>query len=713
MFSFVAAPSASAADAGCAEIAGSVASVERSIRSADCYEASGQPQRALDLLQAALRQNVGDGPEDLARTITIHGRLGQVHAALGEYPAAIAELSKGVDAAAGSGRTADAAPLLNDLGRAYMSIDEPLRGLAAFADGERLAGENTLLRLTAQTNLARAMRESGAVEGFADRLATIRAAVSTLDASPAKISILLSLAELYRGYATDAPSPQDVRRRANAFAAEAVEQARGFGDRTLLADAYGELGASYADLGESERALTATRRAVLAAETVGADDSLYRWEWQSGRLLRRLGREREALTAYRVAIDTLDRAQAGLVSSRRRFRRDVLPLYEQYADLMLTDARQLPPEQLPAALQQVQQTVERLRVAEVRNYFENQCAVPEVFDASRPRPDNVVVIYPLLFADRTELLVSARDKLFQFTVRVPLDRLTSEIRLLRTAIEDPASGDAYLADARRLYDWLIAPLEPLLREAEPDTIVFVPDGPLRTIPLAVLNDGQRFLVERYALATTPGLSLVGTVNAEPVTRALVNGLVEPAQGFPGLPFVAEELEHVKETVPSRVYRDDGFVTATLEKEILDGGYSIVHFATHAEFESDYRRSFLLTHDDVITMDELEDIVGSQRYTEHPVDLLVLSACQTAAGEDRAALGLAGVAVKAGARSALASLWFVNDQSTALLVSEFYKELAGASTKAGALRGAQLLLLNDERYRHPAYWAPFLMIGNWR
>jgi CHAT domain-containing protein len=155
------------------------------------------------------------------------------------------------------------------------------------------------------------------------------------------------------------------------------------------------------------------------------------------------------------------------------------------------------------------------------------------------------------------------------------------------------------------------------------------------------------------------------------------------------------------------------VTATLEREIVAGGYSVVHMATHAQFESDYRRSFLLAHDDVITMDQLEDVMGSQRFTDHPVDLLVLSACQTAAGDERAALGLAGVAVKAGARSALASLWFVNDESTALLIGEFYRQLATDAGKAAALRGAQLRLLNDERYAHPAYWAPFLMIGDWR
>jgi CHAT domain-containing protein len=194
---------------------------------------------------------------------------------------------------------------------------------------------------------------------------------------------------------------------------------------------------------------------------------------------------------------------------------------------------------------------------------------------------------------------------------------------------------------------------------------------------------------------------------------LVGGLIAPTAGFAGLPFVAEELRSIERAFPARVYTDDEFVTATLEREIVAGGYSIVHMATHAQFEADYRRSFLLAHDDVITMDRLEDVMGSQRYTDRPVDLLVLSACQTAAGDERAALGLAGVAVKAGARSALASLWAVNDESTAKLVGEFYRRLAAGEGKAAALRGAQLLLLNDERYAHPDYWAPFLMIGDWR
>ena len=92
---------------------------------------------------------------------------------------------------------------------------------------------------------------------------------------------------------------------------------------------------------------------------------------------------------------------------------------------------------------------------------------------------------------------------------------------------------------------------------------------------------------------------------------------------------------------------------------------------------------------------------------------MLSACQTAAGDDKAALGLAGVAIGAGARSALATLWAVSDDSTSILTTTFYREvLSGKASRAQAVRDAQLALLRDERYSHPFYWAPYVLIGNW-
>lgn len=648
----------------------------------------------------------------LAQDAVSIGRSGQSHLALGDYNAARDELSRALEVGKNELTPAQSAALLNDLGAAYMALDEPSNGLAAFTDARRLVPQGTTLEVIAGVNVARALEANGAFAGLVDRLQALRSGASRLEPTTARAEISLSLAELYRNAYAREPQRGDLAREAVELAEGARATAVDAGDTRLLAEAYGALGAARAALGSLDEALADTRQAVTLAQAAGANESLYRWEWQTARLLRTQGDAEGALDMYAAAIETLGTTRFATSTSRSGFARDVLQLYEEYADLMLARARTLDSAAAGSALAEVQRTLETLRVAEVRNYFENQCSVPAVYESPTSQQP-VVVIYPVVFADRTELLVRTGQELRQITVAVDLPTLTSAIASLRQAIEDPEAGDAFLRPARLIYGWFIEPLEPLLLAAKPTTLIIVPDGPLRTVPFGVLHDGDRFLMERYSLGITPALSLVGAVSAQPISRVLLNGIIAPTQGFPGLPFVAQELANIGERFPSRAYTDEGFVTATLEREMVEGGYSIVHMATHAQFASDYRRSFLLAHNDLITMDELEDAVGSQRFSDRAVDLLVLSACSTAAGDERAALGLAGVAVKAGARSALASLWAVNDESTAVLVGEFYRQLAGGAGKADALRGAQLALLNDVRYSHPAYWAPFLMIGDWR
>jgi len=155
-----------------------------------------------------------------------------------------------------------------------------------------------------------------------------------------------------------------------------------------------------------------------------------------------------------------------------------------------------------------------------------------------------------------------------------------------------------------------------------------------------------------------------------------------------------------------------FIQPNVDKEFASDSYSIVHIASHGHFDSDARKSFVLTYDGKLNLDEIERMIRPSQMRDQPVELLTLSACQTAAGDDRAALGLAGIAVKAGARSAFATLWFVNDQASSMIVGDFYVNLHSGLSKAKALQKAQIKLLNDPRYGHPCYWAPYLIIGNW-
>ena len=247
-------------------------------------------------------------------------------------------------------------------------------------------------------------------------------------------------------------------------------------------------------------------------------------------------------------------------------------------------------------------------------------------------------------------------------------------------------------EAQQLYDWLIRPIHGLLIENHIDTFVFVPDGALQTIPFAALHDGQRFLVEEFAVAVSPGLTLM---EPHPIQREnvhlLLSGLSDSVQGFPSLDFVPAELSSIEPVYQSEKLLNGAFVMSALQQKLADEQFTIVHMATHGQFNSDAHKTFVLTYDGKLTLDNLEALIRPSQYRGKPVELLVLSACQTAAGDDRAALGLAGVAVKAGARSALASLWSVNDQSTSALIAEFYHQLRGnaPSPKARALQAAQI------------------------
>jgi CHAT domain-containing protein len=222
------------------------------------------------------------------------------------------------------------------------------------------------------------------------------------------------------------------------------------------------------------------------------------------------------------------------------------------------------------------------------------------------------------------------------------------------------------------------------------------------------------MIEKYAIATTPGISLTfpKPLDAEDASF-FAGGISHAVQGFSGLPGVPSELDKLEDQHGATILHNEAFQLSTIETQLGSEDYSIVHIATHGHFDSNPQQSYLLTYDGKLTMDLLEQSIGSRRQTGNTLDLLVLSACETAVGDNRAALGLAGVALKAGARSAVATLWQISDAATVLIVGSFYEYTSkGNRNKAEALRSAQIKLIDSERYSHPSDWAPFLLIGNW-
>ena len=502
---------------------------------------------------------------------------------------------------------------------------------------------------------------------------------------------------------------------------EAVETAEKGNDHLAASYALGYLGQIYEKERQYTKALAYTRRAVFEAQQANAPESLYLWQWQSGRIFRAEGNKDEALGAYRAAVHTLQAIRNELLTGHRTdrqllFRSSVEPIYFDLSDLLLEQADTVQDEEIRQAyFREARRAIEMLKSAELQDYFRDACVVA---DRVKMRTldmvsANTATVYVISLPDRLELLLGFKKGIGKYTVPVNRDSFTKEIRIFRKNIEKRTTRE-YITSSQKLYNWIIRPLEAELSSENIDTLVFVPDGPLRTIPMSALHDGREFLINRFAVATTPGISLIDphTIYKEKL-KILLTGITEPVQGFPALLNVPYEFQEIQGLYKNKLLKDQDFRITDIKRELEYSPYPVVHIASHGEFSGNADMTYLLTWDEKLTMDHLEEFMGISRFRKEPVELLTLSACRTAAGDDRAALGLAGVAVKAGARSALATLWYVNDQSTSELVSEFYRQLKDASlSKAKALQKAQQKLLGDDRFKHPGCWSPFLLIGNW-
>jgi CHAT domain-containing protein len=479
--------------------------------------------------------------------------------------------------------------------------------------------------------------------------------------------------------------------------------------------ALGRAGALYRSRGRLAEAESLLRRALFLAAEADAPDALYRWQWELARLQRAQGVDPAALDGLRQAVATLRGLGPGALARDPEEDEEPAALFDELVDALLLRAEQTEDAQaLEALLREARDTLEALGANELRDYFRDACLEAQEQVASEAVP-GAVVVYPIALDDRLELLVGRAGRLSRRRVDVDRATLEAEIGRLRRGLERRATF-AYRAPAERVYDWLVRPLEPVLSQGGVDTVVFVPRGALRTIPPAALRDRetQRYLIERFPVAVTPGLTLT---QPRPIARqraALLAAGVSAAQGrFPELAHVPGELAAVSRSFPAVKLLDAAFSSASLEAQLAERAFDIVHIASHGEFSAEAGSSFVLTHDGPLGMERLSEIVGITRFRERPLELLALSACQTGAGDARAALGLAGVAVRAGARSALATLWSVHDDSTSRLIEVFYAQLREPGvSRAAALQRAQLALLREGPYKHPAYWAPFLLINSW-
>lgn len=684
------------------------------------YQYVGQYSEALKSLQSALVLAEKSG--DRVRIASALGSLGNVYITIGPADRAYEYLNKGLTIARELENPALQAVIANNLGNLFATQQKYDESIRAYLDSMEFSKRSGNPSLVARTlaNSAIAYFHKGSFKESKTLLDKALDQTRRLEHSHEKAYGLISIGLTYYRLCQHLSDQNDLLRLSSKAFEEAAVVAEITGDLRSLSYAWGYRGA----LAEYEKrypeALNLTRRAILTLQPVAAPELLYLWQWQTGRLLKGLGQNKDAISAYRSAVSTLESIRYEMStcygSPRLSFRESAQPIYFEFVDLLLQYAASMQNQEQEAPyLMEARETIELLKAAELRDYFKDECV-----DAAQSKKTNLdavsktaVVVYPVILSDRTELLVSFPTGLKRFSVHVEKETLTREIQRFRWALEKRTTRE-YLPHAQALYDWLIRPLEPDLKSLTSDTLVFVPDGPLRMIPMAALHDGKEFLLSKYAIAVTPGLNLT---DPRPVKRedikVLSAGITDSVQGFPPLPYVSIELQAIQRLYGGTPLINRQFLTSRLEKELREKLFSVVHIASHGIFESDIAKTFLLTYDSQLTMDQLNLDIGLMRFRETPIELLTLSACETAVGDDRAALGLAGIAIKAGARSALATLWYINDHVSSELVAEFYRQLKDPSiSRATALQRAQLKLLDDLWYQHPGYWSPFLLINNW-
>ena len=527
----------------------------------------------------------------------------------------------------------------------------------------------------------------------------------------------------------------------------AVQEAKELKNSNTLSYALGNLGGLYEYFGWlaaqhqqpadaqawRQRALETTKKALFVTKSniasnlqkgntkaAEAPHITYQWEWQLGRLLAvQQNREPEAISAFESAIKTLEAVRGDLLvintDVQFSFRDNVEPLYRNVVDLLLRGNTE---NNLNKALDYI----DALQLAELENFL--SCDLSPVVQVNRDidkLDPEAAFIYPIVLEDKLGVifkLPTQKPELRSYSVQ--RTKVEKKLRTLRRALPR-RNGGTITKTAGQVYEWLIAPFEKALEDNQVKTLVFVLDGDLRNIPMATLYDQHtdQYLVEKdYSLVLLPSSKLFDLQTDPERTGILGAAISDPIKigdrSFSALKTTAE-LQQIKNMPESEILFNKQFTKENLQQKLERASFSTIHMATHGNFSSDPEETYVLAYEQLLKADDLKNLLQGRKFAAaSPIDLLVLSACKTATGDNRATLGLAGLAVRSGTSSTLATLWQVSDDSTIALMKQFYEELKNPNiTKAEALHRAQKTLSEKLEYQNPYYWAPYILVGSWK
>lgn len=497
------------------------------------------------------------------------------------------------------------------------------------------------------------------------------------------------------------------------YTESSLQQAKSIGSLRLQSSAWGIL----ATLSKGVQVQSALEEASSLARSAQASDLLWQWESKLANLYQEQGQYEKATIAYQTAIENLQKVRNNLLSissdAQYSFRDTVAPIYKNYIELLLKTSN--------PNLEQVLSANSQLQVAELENFL--GCGRLNLMPLDSIKVTHTTV-HIINLNDRVEVILqSPSGQLYHHSadyeaVENNLNNLLPILQDLRFAeVHEPV----YLPFAQALYNLLLAPIKSYLPSS--GVLVFDLDSSFQGLPMGVLHDGQNFLLQHYSISLTLGSQLRQPKLLEKEQlKVIFAGLSQVSPSFDDpnapvdlspLPDTITEAANVKKFAPSFLeLLDEKFTTERFQQEISRADYPIIHISTHGEFSSDPNRTVLLDWDTALNIGQINNLLQENQDGRSLVELLILSACQTAKGDRRSALGIAGVAAQAGARSTIASLWYVDSESTAALMGYFYQGLAAGLPKASALQRAQLQLQAIPRYRNPYYWGGFVLVGSW-
>lgn len=731
---------------------------EELIQSAVAARSRGNIQLSLDLLSKAWET----ADSERLRT-RIAAELGASLLQARRLDDAEKLLQQAYAGSAGAGR----AKVAVDLGNLAFSRGNGDLARRYFEEAEALAGKDLRARLPASLNRARLLP---APERFA-ALAALFGEIAGIGEPAPRARLYLNL-----GFQARQLAPQGLELAYRSFAEvqkllPQVDQRLALETLDALAQLYEDQGRWQEALRLTQSALARAG----AAGASGDEDILLRLEWRKGRFAQRDGRRRDALVAYQNAAHHLEAIRQDLPieyeDGRSSYRDTLQPVLNGLVDLLLADLNDLPERERAASLRSAINALELTRQSEMQDFLGDRCAVDGVrSDTPGTIPARTAIIYPVLLPDRLELLLEADGVIVRRTAGVGGAQVAQRAKAFARALARLGSN-SYLPAAREIYDWVLRPFEDEFSRRDIRNIVVVSDGPLRLIPFGALHDGKRFAIERFAFSTVTGMSMTST--QAPVRKqstTLLAGMAEPGpvvdklaaadtkamlaaagdagqapaqRGAPlirsarvralqspdsstnpaqraawlreslSLPGVKQEIQELEAVMPNTSLVDQNFTLERFTKEISSGDYRIVHIASHGVFGGSASSSYIMTYDQVLTMDRLESLLKGKQAGTAPIELLTLSACETAEGNERAPLGISGAAIKAKAQSVIGTLWPVGDEAARKLMGKFYEGLVKENySKAEALQRAQKEMLAKDALSHPFYWAPFALIGNW-